>query len=242
MKIDLTYKVGEDISKFPLPAGNFWMENLKWRNHFHDDDGTKKADHNFFSFFTVDGKMIMNRKYDIPMPETRIENGVYYWDFPIDRKREQLSKDGTNPVVTPHHLLFSYYCSLEGVEEGSDLYNKIINLPRAATINLLKRKHDDVVAAVATNHNDILLNGKKVWGEERTINTHGVYSIGNTVLNVSEYADFYAPIFQKEIELNKASGKGITGVEDEIPGYTKDAFIKDYLAEVNRLIKEIEEA
>jgi len=248
--IKLNYEKDVDISVFPLPEGNMWREALGRRNYFYDGDNSKKLDNNFFNIFNVNGKVIINRKYGITMPSSKLENGIYYWDLPIDPSRDAEIKNNTNPMVTEEHLLFDFYCNFDFINENENLSeenkfiikNKLFVLPKQSVINVLERVSDNVSYSKEeenSQHNDILLNGKKVWGEERTAMNTGVYSIGNTILNFSSNKDFYTPTLQKEIEEEKASGKSMTGVEDEIPGYTKEQFIKDYLAEAQRLIDEI---
>lgn len=238
--IKVIYSKDVDISKFPLPEGNVWREALGRRNLFYSADSTTTLPTNFFNVFNVNGKVIINRKYGIKMPSSELVDGVYYWDFPIDPSRDEEVKNNTNPMVSETHLLFDYYCKFD---EGLDLEvkKKFYTLAKRAVVNVLERVSDNISYSEEGegHHNDILINGRKVWGEERTQLNNGVYSIGNTILNFSEHFDFYNPNLKKEIETGKASGKGMTGVEDEIPGYTRDQFIKDYLNEIDVLTKEL---
>lgn len=246
----LNYKKDVDITVFPLPEGNYWRDALARRDYFYDMDNSKVLDKDFFTVFNVSGKVIINRKYGIKNPTSKIENGIYYWDFPISPERDKEIKNNSKPMVTEEHLMFDFYCSFEVInnsetlkeEEKDYLRKKISSIPKKTIINVLERVSDNVTYSEEgeVDHNDVLINGRKVWGEEKTIMDSGIYTIGNVVLNFMKNFDFYNPTLEKEIREGKASGKGMSGIEDEIPGYTKEEFIRDYLIEAQKLIDEVE--
>ena len=229
-----------EVSQFSLPKDKVFFKNFNLRHKFFYESDAK-LDYNFFRIFSIKDKMVITKKFGVTDPQARLENGVFYLDIPTSEIRDPEHKKELKIVLNPNHLIFSYYVNLEDVEHGSEEFEKIISLPNRITYNVVSKKTDVLEKFLNYDHNDMLLNGKKFWGEERAINKFGVFSIGNTVMNVTEYSDFHDPIFENDEGEGRLSGKGMTGIEEEIPGYTKEEFLEDYLIETHKLIKEIED-
>lgn len=255
MEIKVGYKLNEDlfkdqslendeVSQFDMPQDSWFFRNFGMRHKFfyaEQEGRDKKLDYSFLEVFSIKDLMIIEKKYGIKTPTAKIVDGVYHLDLPTVEERDPKHKHHSKIVLNPNHLVFSYYCQIdEDMDYESEEYDKLSRLPFYATYNVLSRKVEGTDHTISFDRNDMLLNGKKVWGFESTSNLYGIYMIGNTVLNVEEYRKFIEPIFGDDNQHARRSGKSMTGVEDEIEGYTKEEFIEDYKKEISKLVKEAE--
>lgn len=241
MKIN--YNESVDVSRFPLPEGNMWGENFKRRGMFYLDKGDTKLNENFINLYYLNVPMILNRSFDIEKPGYRHEAGISYFDFPLDRSKATDIKNNTKPTLTPSQLIIEYYYSFEGISDDKKKY--IEELPRQALMSVVRRVSEKKIELSAKTAipgqyaNDILFDGKKISGGERQSNTHGVYDFFNCITNYGKYEHLFEKFVYGE-ENHIKSNRGITGLEDEIPGYTKEQFTKEYIEELKRLFDELE--
>ena len=185
-----------------------------------------------------------------------LRNGIVLYSAPP--KSEEVGKeDGTKFFLHPDTLFLGcWYMGTEPEEKIIDiplspenpdplpiLYNKAINMwmnnilcgIQNALMNVLKNNTNK---NVEISDGTILIEGKKVAIINQFINSSGIFQYGSITYNYDEeFGKATTGDIDNGIVLEK-----LTGISNEIPGYSKEKFTNEFITEVNRLVEVFEDS
>lgn len=219
---------------------------------------------NSFTIFYPSHPVIMYRRRDHEWAQyEELEDGNILMKVKTSYKVDPEIKHDTKLVWTPGTLLFTFNHQLDGknLDDISSNEARIRNLAKytikQSVINCLNRKTGK---KVWMNGNDILIENRKFSGGE-AFDFNDYYHEHGTIQVVADQQLFETylkgdknhenSIKKRGIQLPEVNGEagteskgsivgaysGITGIQDEIPGYGRKEFAEDLLEEVNRYVE-----
>ena len=193
------------------------------------------------------------RTAGVTEPKSEIKDGVIYHFTPLLDEEENRGKEGSRFILHPGNLCAGYYFAHPAIEESakylmgevdesSDEYKRAVLIkenvtyaPTTALKRLLKKKIPN--KKIEYIGNDIEVNGKKIMGISHMQNTSGVHIVFG--INYKYDHEYFEGILTED-EFHRKTGQGITGITDEIPGYSKNDFTKDFMDELQVVLLEAE--
>jgi hypothetical protein len=161
---------------------------------------------------------------DFHIEKRKTEHNVNYFHFPhlvrFDSDPNAIIKNDTSNesiyIADKNSLLGIFYCQ----QSTSEIIQQTV-------FNILLKKIDE--RFLKQTKNNILIKGRKVFIEK----TNNVIPDKLRFFFINIYYDhtLFQSILTPE-ELYGETGKGITGIQNEIPGYTKQQFLKDFYSEI----------
>jgi hypothetical protein len=201
--------------------------------------------------------IVVHRRFDNPVKTSYVEKDGAMLISMMCHPHEPSIKDDTRLVFSKDTLLLSFNKKYDGDSPDRCTLDEtrkrtITQLAvKQSIINVVKRRDPSIHAYM--NGNDVLLNGNKIAGGEAFIYDHQYHE--NTIFTWhcdTELFDKYLKDDKNHINSLKkrehifkgseANGsptgayKGIAGVGDLIPGYTKKEFAEDILNEMKYFI------
>lgn len=236
----------------PLEENTFW-KTTKTRTTFILDKFTPMR--KMLDYFGVDKdskislfistpnkNVIFSRDPDITSMKVEEIDGDVYITNPMNKEEFEREKH-KKIFFMPKETL----CCINYIFEG-DCENELAKLNVNSIVGAVARhlspekkvyraNIDDVPADGGKwRGNDILIDGKKICGIECTKNDTGSWDA--ELITVFFDRDL-AQKYLKEEDFSRKSGLGITGIENEIPGYNVDLFIEDYVDEFQKRLSKL---
>jgi len=104
--------------------------------------------------------------------------------------------------------------------------------------SLLKVLRPKTTKNIVVVNNDIEIDGKKICGTGEHLNNTGTFQ--EILVNYAYDDDLFRKILADD-DFHRKTGQGITGISNEIPGFTKQEFMEEWAFEFDKLIKEVED-
>jgi hypothetical protein len=117
---------------------------------------------------------------------------------------------------------------------SSLIVQNILHGPFNAMINVLQPKTEKKILKLG---NDLAFGRQKFCGQDEHLNASGTYSAMG--INHGYNDEFFKKILSED-EYHRSTRMGITGISAIIPGYGRDEFAEEWVAELARMIAEAE--
>lgn len=182
------------------------------------------------------------------------DNGLVRAICPIDPIRDVPIKQGTHLFVPKGAMLLRFVKHFDGkmLEEISSEEYRVRELSKIAAkqslLNILKKK---TTKKTWINANDVLIEGKKVFGTDMFIFNNMVHEDGNILYDIEDEDLFLKEVGDDEnhkvstsarsiyqtktnsMESFTSMNMGITTIKKEIPNYSREEFTNDFIEEMN---------
>jgi len=186
--------------------------------------------------------------------EIRIEDHDLIWYHTPMRAGESDKKIGARFILDVGTLGIGYWYSSKKILESVNFIDNPKNDPESKEFiqagiiannilhglyiglsNILQNKTTKKVEYI---NNDVLIDGKKICGGDEMLNHTGTYQVMG--INYHYNDEFFKEVLSTD-EYHRQNNFGITGISNEIPGYSREEFSEEWMAEVVRLVEEAEE-
>lgn len=235
-KVDLRVPVESDDPK------NEWNLIMHDRMTYVKNPGATVTDRRYHLFFLKDPTLWIRDFNTDKSTLTKRPDGVYSLVTPPDFSDPEF-KQMTTFVLHPGVMVGNFHYALDRQRKPA---LELITITGRALKNVLARyaEADGNSKAVEYDwegfHNDILIDGKKIGGIQAVSNNTGIYQqVGFTWRYEDEFFRKVLPKDQFErLTSQHGKGAGISGISNEFPNVTRDEFLADYQAEIERLLPE----
>ena len=229
------------INKNVVVAKN-WEEDITLRQIVIDRrmmqlNPQKDINENSLSILTLNDTTIFKRMTNNEIKVEKEKGTIEYTEdgtrivcVPVTDEEKKFGKEQDIFILHPDMIIIIFKFSTKNLTE------QIKNAPYLAIVNLFKNKNINKYL-IEVARNDILINEKKIVAADLMANDFGVYQF--IAINYIYDENFFKKYLNKS-QLNRKTGAGITGVLNEFPGYDKEDFINDFIAEFKNIINEVE--
>jgi hypothetical protein len=212
-----------DIS-LPWERNNKFANLLAERASMEIENKKKDIKERSLRFYTIDRVFVFTRDSMATIPDMEEgENGEVYYISPVSEQEIINGKHKNNFVIDPQTVMLSF--SYRQQEPSEDLKK----LPMTATVDTIKTLLPEKEDTITVDGNDIEIDGKKVAAPNIITNYSGVYA----AIPITMYYD--EKLFRKyltEKEMQRASGKGITGINNIDPEITRNQIVDLYIKKI----------
>lgn len=171
----------------------------------------------FIQLYTLPKPLIL----DFKKQKKYIFDDLYYLHFPHlvrfdpNAISEEKKSNESTYIITKDSFLGIFYCDAS-----------IANIVKKSVFSILSKYINSKF--LQETDNNILIKGRKVFIEKTSdiLETVKIF-----IINMYYDHTLFQSILTSE-ELYGETGKGITGIQNEIPEYTKQQFLKDFYSEI----------
>ena len=210
MNIEIFENVDIEI---PINYTNVFWKFLNNRTAF-TTDASKKILDTYLKIITINKTLIFKRTLSDKLVVEEDANGSILLLSPTKPEEIKNNKENSTFILAKNMVFveFSY---------PGDCNESVLGLPAKIVVDILSSKIPE--KAVETKNNDIFINNNKIAGIDTNKNNTGIHDF----LAINFYYDkVFFSNYLTEQDVNKAN---ISGIGDEIIGYTPSQFITDFV-------------
>lgn len=249
---DIKYSEESNGAENDIPVGNLWRDFWDQKAAFFESLETgdvPKVDDSLTVFYPKD-TVVLHRRRDFHGVEYEMKGGVPWIKVNTHKAKDAEIKHDSKLIWTANTLMMvfnkTYGDQLTSDEERKRILTKYAI--KQSLINVVRRRSDK---HIYMNGNDVLIEKKKVLGAEAFAYDHQFHEHAVIIFKyepelfekyLKDDKNHIKSLKNRGIELENSPGDkpgsfvGLTGIGDEIPGYTREEFAEDMLEEMNYFI------
>lgn len=246
-----------DALKGPLPKDNLWRNMHNLRAELYESLNTNKPPviGNSFSLSFPAEPVIWHRNWEYSGMEYYEVDGAIWMKAAIHPERDQEIKNDTKVVWTDGVMTWEFNRILSGTpkEELNSEEYRIKHLTELASkqsvINIFNKYNENKNKKMYLNGNDVLIDGKKVMGQEAFKYNHLYHEHCFLTWDVDpQLIQRYLATDKNHLNSMKKRGQilknpdgetkesahsGLTVMSKELPNLTKEEFVEEFIKEMN---------
>lgn len=258
---EIRYAEESNGAEKEIPVGNLWKDFWDQKAAFFEslETGNIPNVSNGLTVFYPKDVVVLHRRRDFYGVEYELKNGVPWIKVNTHKAKDPEIKHDTKLVWTPNTLMVTFNRVFNGESLVGDISSDELRKRRfteyaikQSLINVVRKKSNK---HVYMNGNDVLIEKKKILGAE-TFSYDYQYHEHAVIIFKYEPELFEKYLKDDKNHLNSIKKRGLelkdetdgstgsfigmTGVGNEIPGYTKQEFAEDMLKEMNYFLMMIQ--
>lgn len=251
----------KDICEKELDYNNLWVDFHAERARHQENWGSEEEIkfNDSFTAFYINDLILMKRQYNFSGISFEKIDGATYMTSPSHPNKDPEIKTKSILIWDENTLCFTFSKNLINTmsrdlgqikAEDKRRFDFAFWTIKQSLINILKKRTDKKIEVTG---NDVLIDGKKILGGDVFLYKSGIREHG--LINWKFDNDKYTQLLDKDENHKKSKEKrinnvvvnmsnpgsgafsGLTGVSNEIPEYSREEFIQDFVEEVNKFIK-----